>query len=230
MSSIDAMRMIQIATPAQVAAVQTASDQVQTNLTALVTQVGNLAPANVIQNDEFSANAVRDLLKTVDGDGSGLDADLIRGEALSVQNGYLLTPNRPAFSVRSLPERSDVTVSGVYKGPGLEALTNIGGCFDLVTGRMTVPVSGFYALSFQTLINVAAASNAAAYIDVHVNGAMRGARTHSNTGFSRSYESLANNIGLDLLQGDYVELSVTLENGAKIHGNFFSNFSGYLVG
>ena len=52
----------------------------QTNLAALVTQVGALAPSNVIENGEFTAAAILSLLLTVDGTGSGLDADTLDGK------------------------------------------------------------------------------------------------------------------------------------------------------
>lgn len=53
------------------------------NLNALTAQVGALAPENVIENGEFTAQAIKDLLVTVDGEGSGLDADLLAGHQWS---------------------------------------------------------------------------------------------------------------------------------------------------
>ncbi len=52
---------------------------ISTNLAALIAQVQTLAPDNVIQNGEFTAQAVLELIKTVHGADSLLDADLLDG-------------------------------------------------------------------------------------------------------------------------------------------------------
>lgn len=222
MSGISAMRLIEFATPEQVAVVQT-------SLNALTTQVGNLSPANVIQNDEFTAAAVRDLLKTVDGSGSGIDADLVRGQSLNIQNGYLITPNRPAFSVCAESARVAVNNSDVYKGE-LETLVNVGNCFDLNNGRFTAPVDGLYSFDFQILLSTGNLIAAWGNMVFRVNGADIGGKAHLSYDIARAYESISNAITLTLSQGDYVEAYIDVTGGAEQHSGNFSNFNGHLIG
>ncbi len=49
---------------------------ISSSLSALTLQVGSLSPDNVVENAELTAQAVFDLVKTLDGPGSGLKADI----------------------------------------------------------------------------------------------------------------------------------------------------------
>lgn len=86
MSGVSTLRFADPAAAATLAAMQASlnsSDSTITtlsgNLSALAVQVGALSPDNVIENGEFTAQAVLDLVKTVHGAGSLLDADLLDG-------------------------------------------------------------------------------------------------------------------------------------------------------
>lgn len=68
---------------------------------------------------------------------------------------------------------------------------NNGSCFNLSTGRFTLPVAGYVLCSFNSLIN-RPNTTSHAYVHFEVDGVRKAARTHTAVDVAGTYETLSN--------------------------------------
>jgi hypothetical protein len=122
------------------------------NQNALTTQVATLSPDNVIENGEFTAQAVLDLIKTIDGTGSGLDADSVGGQNLLAIQALIdaraaASHTHAAGDITGLP--SGISFGGTQwtgysqapAAPGNAIVTGMQSVFDYGSGLANYRVS-----------------------------------------------------------------------------------------
>jgi hypothetical protein len=166
--------------------------------------------------------ARQDLAFLVDSNSDGNSVDLNDTKMRISHEGYVTTPNQPAFSIygNTNPNwTSDVIYLG-HTGSGAAAFdTNIGNHFSYTTGKFTAPVAGTYFFSFSATTNDANSH----FIDIHKNGARVGGHVLS---YGYQYLSATNTCILTLASGDYIEARRRAAN----YSLYSVNFSGYLIG
>jgi hypothetical protein len=165
--------------------------------------------------------ARQDLAFLVDSNSDGNSVDLGDAKMRISHEGYVTTPNQPAFSIYGDggTYTSDVIYIG-HTGSGAAAFdVNIGNHFSYTTGKFTAPVAGTYFFSFRA----STADASSHFMDIHKNGARVGGHTLQ---YGYSYMTATNTSVLTLASGDYIEAR---RRGAS-YGIYSVNFSGFLIG
>ena len=165
--------------------------------------------------------ARQDLAFLVDSNSDGNSVDLGDAKMRISHEGYVTTPNQPAFSIYGDggTYTSDVIYIG-HTGSGAAAFdVNIGNHFSYTTGKFTAPVAGTYFFSFRA----STADASSHFMDIHKNGARVGGHTLQ---YGYSYMTATNTSVLTLASGDYIEAR---RRGAS-YAIYSVNFSGFLIG
>lgn len=142
------------------------------------------------------------------------------GAKLEVSGGYVLVPDRPAFSV-SLTNHW--TAQGVILFDIIGV--NNGNHYSSATGRFTAPVGGLYQLCFGGIEYPQAGRS---YADIRVNGVRpAGGRIFSQAGttYDGSYKCIIANLNT----GDYVDVYNMDTIGQGWYQNPYALFSGHLL-
>lgn len=131
------------------------------------------------------------------------------------QNGYVLKPNLPAFSV------DGATFSGKTFLGGTTTYVNNGSHFNASNGRFTAPVAGLYLFSF----SLTTEDSNSHFVNLILNGvAIQGGNVLQ---YYNVYTTATNVMILNLLQGDYVTAERRDSTGYAV---YYARFAGYLLG
>ena len=158
--------------------------------------------------------------------------------ALTVDStGRILTPARPAFSVRGTGSWVDVSDGSNVTIAMATVDINVGSHYDTSTYRFTAPIAGIYQISCNIYLRnnggTSSDSGTYGYIKFQKNGAtvnrLEAIHGYLNHGDADQNHQL---VGiLDLAVNDYVTCSMESAGGgtSSYHGAG-SSFHGYLVG
>jgi len=129
-------------------------------------------------------------------------------------SGYVLVPNRPAFSVRINQNwtLSDAVI--IYDG----ITVNSGNHYDPVTGRFTAPVSGLYQFSYGG-IKAARNESAVSRMNLRLNEAILGPQARASEGAAYGHATVTYILYMNA--GDYVDIYNTDFGGWYRHYTYF---------
>ncbi len=142
------------------------------------------------------------------------------GAKLEVSDGYVLVPDRPAFSV-SLS--AHWTTQGVILFNAIGV--NNGNHYSSATGRFTAPVGALYQICFG---GMEYPDDGRSYADIRVNGVRpTGGRIYSYGG--STYDGSYKCVIVDLNADDYVDVYNMDASGQGWYKNPYASFSGHLL-
>ena len=131
------------------------------------------------------------------------------------------TPSQPSFfAVLSSSITANQTV--VFDN----VVQNVGSCYSGSTGRFTAPIAGRYLFSYCLLTNATSTYHEALF---YVNGAVK-ARTQMYAGASSNSVSSTGTIVYNLAAGDYCNMYSTDAVYGSTSPNFYTWFTGTLLG
>ena len=156
-------------------------------------------------------------------------------------DGVILTPERPAFSVKLVDATGPAGATGHIQFNTVD--TNINSCWDTTNYRFEAPVAGIYHFSFTGFAAGDAATGNVLQAANSFNGVIQKS-TDSGSNWShlcsayayfetsRSYSNVSTSGSFTLNSGDYVRLNV---DSLYLYSNLSSlnynpTFSGFLVG
>lgn len=130
-------------------------------------------------------------------------------------SGYILSPNRPAFSVYLTSHWTTQNAVIVYAGVNL----NNGGYYSTSTGRFTAPVTGLYLFTFGG-IKATGSTGQVGRMDLRRNGSILNPQSRASEGANYGQSSVTTILFLNA--GDYVDTWNTDAGGWYTNYTFFS--------
>lgn len=141
-------------------------------------------------------------------------------------NGYMLTPNRPAFRARTNSNVS-INVAADQPFPFNTTVHDVGNDFDIVSHRFVVPVDGIYHFDFYSIF-LGTVLNGGIYLAINGLG-QAGTYVHLSEAGSGNWNAVNWNGDLRLNVGDYIDVR-SYNSTVTFHGENWSAFSGHLIG
>ena len=144
---------------------------------------------------------------------------------MSISNeGYITTPFQPAF--RAWKDTNSWSLSADDTFIFDSTIYNTGSHYNTSTGRFTAPVAGVYHFDFHS-IQLGSSNNA--HIKIYVNNTrIKGGDVHFSPNSGNYWDYVSLSTDLYLQASDYVH--VITKVAMTYHGNWWSSFTGHLVG
>ena len=157
------------------------------------------------------------------------DAAITFTERMKIDSsGRVTTPNQPFFSCQ-LNSQTALSGGTVKLNSWISLSSNGGLGSDFANSRFTAPIAGKYLFNYSGLHNTGAVSGGYSRAYTYVNGAtvIDGLGDDDTEG---SYQRIAYSTILDLSANDYVEIYCNASNSNAFVYNYYTTWSGYLLG
>lgn len=146
------------------------------------------------------------------------------GNYTILENGSLLTPQRPVFNVSS-----SISAGNNAQQTYNKTYINVGSCFSTATSRFTAPIAGTYYFEWST---IKASSDT---VNVHrqyirKNGALELDERHLRLTETSNYGDGTCSAILSLAANDYIDIYIQNSGVASHPAHTYTWFHGYLIG